>query len=74
MVWLFVLIGYVVAVATIVRFFQFVSNTDRVIEEFWMPKEGVVGARRRVREVGTSSVTPKGIRHRSLGTSQPKRA
>jgi hypothetical protein len=42
MYWLLAGIGYIVAVGTIVRFFQFVSDADRTIEGFWTSKNGSI--------------------------------
>ena len=35
MFWVFAAVTYLIAVVTIVRFFQFVSQTDRSIRDFW---------------------------------------
>lgn len=46
MMWALVGIGYLVAVAAIVRFFQFVSETDKDIDEFWT-KDGKISRLRK---------------------------
>jgi hypothetical protein len=50
MIWMLGSIAYVAAIVTILRFFQFVADTDRSIGEFWISKEGMARKRRKVRE------------------------
>ncbi len=41
MIWLAGVLGYVLLVISIVKFFQFVSVTDRTIEQFWVQGNGI---------------------------------
>ena len=74
MIWVIGGIGYLIAVATIVRFFQFVSESDRSIEEFWVSKNTM--EQKSKRELGFTSSSKKSARNRRRITrvSDPQRA
>lgn len=55
MIWVFGGVGYLVAVASIVRFFRFVSDTDRSIQGLIAPKDGSAQVRDAVPSVKSSS-------------------
>ena len=60
MIWVVGCVGYVLAVVAIVRFFQFVSTTDRSIGELLTSQTGI-------RKIKPSSMKP-GVRQRRVGT------
>jgi len=51
MIWVLGVFAYVVSLAAIVRFFQFVSDADRSIEEIVGSNDGLSGIRRSVANV-----------------------
>jgi hypothetical protein len=68
MIWMLGSIAYVVAIVTILRFFQFVADTDRSIGEFWISKEGIPRKRQKVREPKSSSKkTIRQLAYRTTG-------
>ncbi len=66
MIWVLGGVGYLVAVASIVRFFQFVSDTDRSIQRLIAPKDGSAQVRDSVASVKSSSPKATNYRHPAL--------
>ena len=74
MMWAFVVVGYVIAVASIVRFFQFVSETDRSIDEFWISGGKISQLRGRMQSFRASTMKSSRRRGHTLRASKPQRA
>ena len=70
MIWVVGILGYVVAVVSIVRFFQFVTDTDRSIMKFTVAVDGMSQLRAGVREIVSSS-TKVAKRQGTLKTKKP---
>jgi hypothetical protein len=70
MIWILGSLGYVIAVVSIVRFFQFVTDTDRSIMKFTVAVDGMSELRAGVREIVSSS-TKVAKRQGTLKTKKP---
>jgi hypothetical protein len=55
MIWVLGGFAYVVAVASIVRFFKFVAETDQSIDDFWDSKDAMARTRPKIRATRLAS-------------------
>ncbi len=74
MMWIVGFAAYLLGVATIVRFFQFVSDTDRAIGDSWGPDGDVARLREGVRRFRSQSLKGAKRRMASVKVRTPQRA
>ncbi len=74
MTWVIGAIVYVGAVTSIVRFFQFVSDTDRTINGFWASQRGLARVPSKIRGLRRFAMKGSRRRNHSLRTGTPQHA